>query len=61
MNNWLCEILEGPMTGEQFFVQTDSLRDALTIAASVVSDAWVTVEEEPYSDFEAEMMGLDTY
>lgn len=62
MNNYLFEIIteSSPSCGEQFFVQANTRAEA-----NEVLDDFFCYESTKYlgkySDFEAEMMGLDTY
>lgn len=59
MKNYLCEITKGLFEGEQFFVQTNDYNEAVKIARGV--DKNTHVYKEWFTDYEAEMAGLDTY
>lgn len=61
MKNWYCTILNGEYEGEEFFVQCDNRVDAIEIAKDVANGERVSVGKFPWTDEEAERVGLDTY
>lgn len=60
MANYLFEFTEGDLEGEMFFVQTDSQEEAIDEALELFPFD-VLRYCGPYSDFEAEILGYDTY
>lgn len=61
MNNWYCTIMSGDFEGEEFFVQCNARETAIMIAKNVAFGADVSVGRTPWTDEEAERLGLDTY
>lgn len=61
MNNWHCMIMSGKYEGEEFFVQCDNREDAIKVAKDVANGERVGVGHTPWTDEEAERLGLDTY
>lgn len=62
LKNFLCEIIteDSMYEGEKFFVQTDTLGNASRIAYALYPEEEITFRGI-YTDFEAEMLGYDTF
>ena len=60
MANYLFEFAEGDSEGERFFVQTDSVDEAIDAAIELFPFD-VLRYCGSYGNFEAEILGYDTY